>query len=41
MESLHNRADREIAERTWSLQGIRAAIEMLRTQVIALFRGDK
>jgi hypothetical protein len=41
MESLHDRADREGAERNWMLQGIRSSLEMLRVQVVALFRRDK
>lgn len=41
MKTLHTRADREGAESIWALQGVRAAIEMLRAQVVALFRRDK
>jgi len=37
----HTRADREGQERNWMLQGIRSSLEMLRVQVIALFRRDK
>jgi len=38
LHTLHTRADREGAERGWSIQGIRNAIELLRLQVLSLFR---
>lgn len=41
MHTLHERSDREIHERSWVIQGIRSSLEMLRIQIISLFRHEK